>query len=82
MDTEKQRLLLWCLSHAESLRIVSREQYSIFVLLCAIFVVIVVLFICFVFCFGCLGTPLILPLFATGGSFVFAQHKIDIFDRV
>ena len=50
-----------------------------FVLFCAIFVVVVVvvvLFICFVFCFVCVGKPLILALFATGGSFGLAQCKL------
>ena len=52
-----------------------------FVLFCAIFVVVVVvvvLFICFVFCFVCVGKPLILALFATGGSFGLAHVQIDI----
>ena len=49
-----------------------------FVFLCVIFVVVVVLLICLVFYFGCVGTPLILALFAAGGSFVLVQCKIDI----
>jgi len=48
-----------------------------FVLFCASFVVVVVLFICFVFCFGCVGTLLMLALFAADGSFDLVQCKID-----